>query len=824
MPQETQRAHPIRRKFAIAALTVFALWLLSCAIVGLWLPGKLQRVAAEWGRAHGREVVIGTASINPFTWTVTLGNLRLADADKSVLFAAKSLVVEAKPSSLLRGRYRLNRIELDQPTVGLARKQGGDWNWVRFIHDAKDPNKPKSDEPLPKFVIDHIGIAQGHVAVVDGDTENASWLLDPLNLSVNDLSTLPVEGGYHLSVVLDDGARLDWHGNLELEPLSSTGDLALDGLTLARLWPFVPPSYHLAPPKGAIQLKAHYQFADNGAPSVTVAPFSAAVTGIDLAAPGGSSKFALSAIKLDGGEFKLADRSVHVASLDLDGGHVSAARDGEGVIDWLRTLPAAKQEEKPAAPTAKEAAKPAAVPWQLAVDKINFADWQFNFHDASTVRPADISLKLAEAGLAAKQGKGGMVLKDIHAHLADIALADGSHATPIKLASVKLEPTTVDLSEHRVSPGRLDLDGLAVTLTRDRGGKIDLLDLLKPAHPAPAAKAAEEPAKPSPPWQVEPAEIALSNGNMQWHDDAAPKPANIALTDLRLAGKLGKDKDVKARVEGKLASGTLGVDLSYAPDAPATTADVTLNHVPLLPFAPYALGGTTLSMTGGSTSAALRVTLPSKGAWQVSGRAGIAQFAVTEPSQPAPLVGWNALDVTGLQAHGGEQMAVNIDRVRFDTAQLRVKLDKQRNLNLTQLFAKPAPTGKAEAAPKPVEQPAASPKKAGPQVNIRSIVVKTAEVDFADQSLNPGFATRMHDLSGTVQGISTNQTHHATVTLDGQVDSFGIAKVRGTLAPFALTDDSILVLGFQNIPINSLDPYSETFAGWRLEDGRLNVD
>jgi len=62
------------------------------------------------------------------------------------------------------------------------------------------------------------------------------------------------------------------------------------------------------------------------------------------------------------------------------------------------------------------------------------------------------------------------------------------------------------------------------------------------------------------------------------------------------------------------------------------------------------------------------------------------------------------------------------------------------------------------------------------------------------------------------------------VELDGKVDDYGSARIRGSLQPFNATNFTDLKLSFKNLEMNRLTPYSGKFAGRRIDSGRLSVD
>ncbi|HEY9104698.1 DUF748 domain-containing protein [Chitinimonas sp.] len=838
------RARPLFRRLALLAAILFVLWLLICAVGGWWLPGKLQREAAAWGQAQGRELVLGKVSINPFRWTVTLEDIQLRDADHSPLFIAQRLYANLEPTDLLIGRYRLSELVLTQPDLALVRTEGGTWNWLRFIEQLKGPApaKPEPKGELPDLLIDHLAIEQGRALAQDGKLP--AWRLKPFDLTLDGLATRPQPGGYKFSATLDDGARIDWQGTLTLAPLAAQGEVGIKQLTLARLWTLTGGRIQLAEPKGSLDLSARYNFSDQGQLQLKLAPFSLSLNKLAVQGPTASSRVELAQLRLSGGSFDLATHSVRIGAVELNGGKLSATKGEDGKLDWLAALP---QAEAPAKPEDKPGQPLLPAPWRLAVDKVALRDWVVGLHDASVLRPSDMALRLPSAGFAVQQDKQGLALTGLQAELADLSIGDGKGGVPLQLAVARLAPGEIRLDAHEAKPGKLSLQGLKVIASRGKDGQIDLVDLFKPRQPKD-----ESPSR----WKLTPPELVLADSELQWHDQVAGKPVALALRDLSGEATLAMPASLQARLQGRLGGerGPQGrIEAQLAVETVQGKVDGTLqfDKVPLQPLAPYAVAGTPLSLASGDLSSKLKFHV-ADGGWQVGGGAQVGRLTVLEPKRPEPLVAWQALDVDGLQVQGGKALAINVDKVRLASPQLRLRLDEQRNLNLTQLFApqgkqtgaaktaavRPASAEPAPALPSGNEDaavqadvntvpiaPASKPAPwKGPKLTIRSVVVKSAALDFADRSLNPGFASQIHDLNGTVQGIASDPGRHTTVTLDGQVDRYGSVRIRGTVVPFAVSDDSVLVMAFKNIPINSLDPYSSNFAGWHLEDGRLNVD
>ena len=102
--------------------------------------------------------------------------------------------------------------------------------------------------------------------------------------------------------------------------------------------------------------------------------------------------------------------------------------------------------------------------------------------------------------------------------------------------------------------------------------------------------------------------------------------------------------------------------------------------------------------------------------------------------------------------------------------------------------------------------------------------LKNAKVDFADLSLRPQFGAKVYELNGVISGLSSNRQSRSQIELDGRVDEFGLARVRGELNPFAPQDNTDVSVVFKNVDIVSASPYTMKFAGYKVAEGKISLD
>jgi hypothetical protein len=111
-----------------------------------------------------------------------------------------------------------------------------------------------------------------------------------------------------------------------------------------------------------------------------------------------------------------------------------------------------------------------------------------------------------------------------------------------------------------------------------------------------------------------------------------------------------------------------------------------------------------------------------------------------------------------------------------------------------------------------------------PQVEIDSVVVSNAQLNYTDRSLEPNVNIVIGQAGGTIEGLSSAQLQHADVNLYALVDGVGVVKVTGHINPFVGTQTNVVNVSVKNIDLLPTSPYSGKFAGYRIARGSLNLD
>lgn len=432
--------------------------------------------------------------------------------------------------------------------------------------------------------------------------------------------------------------------------------------------------------------------------------------------------------------------------------------------------------------------------------------------------------------LDAAHAAGGTHLKLSQAALAlsDLALGSGGQ-TPVRLARLGLQDGSLDLAARRVRVGRVEAADGQLQLTRDRQGQLNLQRLL-PRFPERKQQTAGAP------WTVSVDQVLVQRLGAELQDqgtglglhvqDAALTLEN-ASTDLAQA--LRFDASLAVREGGRLtARGSL------VPAGLVLQSELSVQQLALAPLQPLLDQHLKLRIAGGSVAAQGQLTRGQPGqqraaALRYVGSLHVHGLALTEDNGDL-FAGWTSLGSQRLTATL-QPNRLSIPELRIVEPNAKLHIDADRSFNAGKLRVRPAstPQDSAPAAEAPAQEapPAAASAEPAAEtfaVRIQRVRMVRGKLDFADLSLLPPFAAKIHELDGMVNGLSSQADARSQIELDGRVDAYGLARVRGELTPFAPGRDTRVQAVFQNVDMVPTSPYTAKFVGYKLADGKISLD
>jgi hypothetical protein len=318
--------------------------------------------------------------------------------------------------------------------------------------------------------------------------------------------------------------------------------------------------------------------------------------------------------------------------------------------------------------------------------------------------------------------------------------------------------------------------------------------------------------------------------NLKNVDLAIPGSANrLKLASLGVGGHFDMtaqekiDLNINLKIEDSLLTSQLSYDLKKSD----LDGSITFKDLPLAPFVALLPANEKLTTKKGSVSAELKLKTNRRG-WAILGDLDFAELAIYEPKEKEPLLSWKKAHFSKFELDFLEkqQQRFSIQELVLTQPLARFSIGEDKFSNFRRLFMKNqavAPETTTPSTPRtaPVSKVAGKPAF---EVDIKAIKVNQGRMYFSDASMNPGFKTNINQLNGSLLGVSNVPGQYATIALDGAVDKSGSLRARGQAAFEDPRRNSDVSLSFKNLPLNSINPYAMTFAGYQIDDGRIDVD
>ena len=830
--------------FLIAVCCVLVYTLAGFFLLPYILKSQLKKYVAE---DLNRTLQVEEIRLNPYALTLDISGLALNEADGEGILAFKKFFVNFELKSLFRWAWTFADISLDGLVLQVNVDPNKSVNLDRLVRDLSPkgpdaaPPEPATDAPLPRLYFERIQVLNGYIHIRDRSLPTPAEIpIEPINLEITHLSTLPEEKGPHkITARLPDDGILEWSGEISLDPIWSEGQFKLKNFHTKLAWNFLKQTLKIDAPEGILGLDGHYLFDYTAeAPQVKISDLTMQLDKLNLKVlDTPDAELAINAIRVGNGRFDLAENDLAVGRLTLSGGNLQAAVEKDGRLNWENIL-VEKSQEKPAqvSKTTTDNAKP----FKIHMENIELKDMGIKFEDQSRLNPISMDLESlgvslkAEAKISGKETKG--IISDMGIDVNSLVVRQvGESEDLMTLPHTTIQGGQVDLAARRISAKEISIQGGDAAVWRTPKGDINLVQLTASENEGAIRReitkvktAAEEEQHP---WSVHLGAIRMEAFGMQLSDRSLKAPKryqlkniNLQVTDfetppktpfdfnLALAIAEGGNAEIKGRVDMKTPGVTLNIkadDVALTPLKPYLSEFL----IPTLDSGDLFLKGDMAYHKGKGTDDALTF----------KGGGGIKKLTLIRPETGKTFLSWNLLDIKGVQFNTLPG-AMRVETVLLDhlTGQFKIKKDGSLNVKNVMVSNQKPPT----TAPPLKEKNKVSNKKPSQTfpVDVNQVRIKDAEVDFADLSLLPPFAAKIQKLNGTINGFSSSPDRKITMALEGQVDQYGSVNIKGELEPLNTRGYSDVKMIFRNVEMTSLTPYSAKFAGRKIDSGKISLD
>lgn len=582
-----------------------------------------------------------------------------------------------------------------------------------------------------------------------------------------------------------------------------------------------------------------------GDPKVTVDRLASEFRNIVLKPIDGEEPLlAIEAVRLDDGSLDLARRSLKFPVVSISKGAVRTEVDDGGQMNWQKLADTAAASSRTASPAGRaetSAAQtggtpPAEAPWRVEVEQLKIEGIGVGYLDRSRRTP--IRLDIASFGLGlraaleAGAGEPKVMVDGLQSEIRQIVLREQPREKPLaSLASFELAGGQIDLAKNSVAIQQITLGGGDAAIERNEKGVIRLVELFaskdegklrKAAHAADTAAKAE-----GKPWHLAIVRTSVNGFRAAFVDRSVTPPLNIELRNADFELKnLSNSGKVPVAFNGKLHAaqgGNLAVQGTALPTGERGQAEIRLDRLNLVGLQPYVTQVGALRLENGNLSSRLKLDFQQKaGKLSLSARGDVssAGLLLKEVKSGKRFAEWDKLIVDGID-FSLQPDKLAIKEVHAVKPGANFEIFEDRTTNVAAIFQP-----KKGTAPAPKPKTVSDKRAAGKPfpVSVQRVKVDGAVLDFSDLSLVLPFKTRIQNFGGTISGISNAPAARTLLKLDGRVDEYGEANLEGTLNLMQHNAFSDVTLIFRNVDMSSLSPYSGTFAGRRIQSGKLNAE
>lgn len=417
-----------------------------------------------------------------------------------------------------------------------------------------------------------------------------------------------------------------------------------------------------------------------------------------------------------------------------------------------------------------------------------------------------------------------------------VILENGIQEPFVELGQLALNSGAIRLPENTVALQGLSLESLSVLTDINSDKEINLARLVSAlSAPPQTAITSDQGAIPesapdnngdTAPWQIELDRFDVLQASLSFRDESIEQAFSVS-TDIN--GNIRNISNAPNRrlpVDFQLALNTGGTVALQGEVAvlPTVDLDIDINvaDIDLVAAQPYinefAFVGLEQGKLNGSSKLASNPSEP----LQISSSLAVSDFSAIDSQLEETLVAFEELAIDAA-TYSASANAVEISEVTLESLFARVIINEDGSSNIGRSL-KPSASAGDDASSETAAVSADEPTESQPMaITVGQVRVNNGSANFTDKDLPLVFNANITNLSGLAEGFASNSNQATNISLEGEVDDYGLVQINSALKPFALTEQTILDVAFTNIQMPAMTPYIIKFAGREILEGSIDL-
>jgi hypothetical protein len=517
------------------------------------------------------------------------------------------------------------------------------------------------------------------------------------------------------------------------------------------------------------------------------------------------------------GEAKLKQQEITLNKLMMEDLNINALKDKKGKLNFEKYAPLALKETEPKVEKVDENSSDMKINlqyMQITSDKITYMD-------KSVKEPFRTDIKSFEFDLSDMKMRGDKIdVNHFTTKLAGLSLRPlRSKKSWAKFSSMKVKGRVSTSDKMDVLVHDVALNGLDIYALMDENGEINFERISPKAEPK-KKKVKAEPSNLT--WKVK--NLNVNAAKVTFEDKFNAKDAitkidkmNFNMKNLSSKKSSWSTNRLSLRIN-KAGQFKISSKLRQVPLM--VYAKAHMKRLDLSKFQSYVEKKANADLNSGFLSFDIKAD-HSKKKTIVIANTEVNDFNISERREGKTFFAFSKLLIKKIDLTlNPDQMKIEQIDIYNPYARMKVEANKTTNLDGLMVGDANASTQDKNITVATVEKD----KKKPFSVFIGKVNFKNGTGSFTDLSLPLPFGTDIHDLNGQMLALGTLEDIKTTTDIDGQVDEYGLMKIKGSLLsanPKKFTDMSVK---FQNIDMTNLSPYTGKFIGYELKKGKMNVE
>lgn len=296
------------------------------------LPGISSNLNGEVRAKH--------VSCNPFRLRLTIDEIEVVDMKDVPVLKVDQVYANAGLASLWNLELYLQELDITRPNLNVDIAPSGESNVVEVVEPAVDlwARILRS----PRITIDQGNVIDASATYMDNSLPIPfKHAVEDMDFEIKDFSTRPDQNNpYNCVIVFGPDERIEWQGQIMLNPLTTTGEFKLIGIDLARYFPYVKSLLNSELQSGKFDAEGSYTLSPVSEPKIIAVELSkidvrdVAVTPMDVDAPYAE----LESLVITDVLADVVNHRIEVGGIDITEANANVNRLSDGGIDVLQWL------------------------------------------------------------------------------------------------------------------------------------------------------------------------------------------------------------------------------------------------------------------------------------------------------------------------------------------------------------------------------------------------------------------------------------------------------------------------------------------------------